>query len=202
MGLVAMWDMGSSRIRDRTHVACIDRQILNDWTTRKAYDRFFISLGTPCFEALPPPRQLEAGTGNLWADTCMKLTGLCHLSLFGMILFFKLPGSINRRFNAMCCLSAHPDSVPSLDLVKREGRWDGEIFRSRYKPRATLPKLPSSQGVLFKLGIPWGHQAAPHGISMRLCPSLAVCIGLATGTFCSFPPEGDLASLILWVPAL
>ena len=158
MGLVAPRHVESSRIRDQTHVPCIDRQILNDWTTRKAYDRFLVSLGTPCFEALTPSRQLEAGIGNLWADTRVKLIGLCHLSLFGMLLFFKLPGSINHRFKAMCCLSAHPDSVTSLDLVKREGRWDREIFQSRYKPRVTFPKLPSSQGVLFKLGMPWGHQ--------------------------------------------
>ena len=157
MGLVAMRDVASSWIRDRTHVPCINRWIPNYWTIRKAYDRFLVSLGTPCFEALPPSRRLEARIGNLWADTCMKLTGLCHLSLFGMLLFFKLPGSINHQFKAMCCLSAHPDSVPSLDLVKREGRWDREIFQSRYKPRATFPKLPSSQGVLFKLGMPWGH---------------------------------------------
>ena len=33
MGLVAPWRVGSSQTRDRTHVPCIGRQILNHWTT-------------------------------------------------------------------------------------------------------------------------------------------------------------------------
>ena len=35
MGLVALWHVGSSRTRDRTHVPCIGRWILNHWTTRE-----------------------------------------------------------------------------------------------------------------------------------------------------------------------
>ena len=34
MGLVAPWHKGSSGTRDQTCVPCIDRQILNHWTTR------------------------------------------------------------------------------------------------------------------------------------------------------------------------
>ena len=34
MGLVALWHVGSSQTRDQTHVPCIGRQILNQWTTR------------------------------------------------------------------------------------------------------------------------------------------------------------------------
>ena len=34
-GLVASWHVGSSQSRDRTRVPCIDRQILNYWTTRE-----------------------------------------------------------------------------------------------------------------------------------------------------------------------
>ena len=34
--------MGSSRTRDRTHVPCIGRQILNHWTTRKILEQIFI----------------------------------------------------------------------------------------------------------------------------------------------------------------
>ena len=36
MGLVAPWRVGSSQTRDRTHVPCIGRQILNHWTTGEA----------------------------------------------------------------------------------------------------------------------------------------------------------------------
>ena len=36
MGLVAPWDVVSSRIRDWTHVSCIGRWILNLWATRGA----------------------------------------------------------------------------------------------------------------------------------------------------------------------
>ena len=36
MGVVDPWHAGSSRTRDRTHVSCIGRQILNPWTTGKA----------------------------------------------------------------------------------------------------------------------------------------------------------------------
>ena len=35
MGLVAPRHVGSSRTRDRTHVPCIGRSILNHWTTRE-----------------------------------------------------------------------------------------------------------------------------------------------------------------------
>ena len=35
---VALWHVGSSRTRARTHVACISRQILNHCTTREAPD--------------------------------------------------------------------------------------------------------------------------------------------------------------------
>ena len=34
MGLVALWHVKSSQNRDRTHVPCIGRRILNHWTTR------------------------------------------------------------------------------------------------------------------------------------------------------------------------
>ena len=35
VGLVALWHVGSSWTRDRTHVPCIGRQIRNPWTTYK-----------------------------------------------------------------------------------------------------------------------------------------------------------------------
>ena len=35
-GLVALRRVGSSRTRDRTHVPCIGRRILNPWTTKEA----------------------------------------------------------------------------------------------------------------------------------------------------------------------
>ena len=34
-GLAALQHVGSSYIRDQTHVPCTGRQILNHWTTRK-----------------------------------------------------------------------------------------------------------------------------------------------------------------------
>ena len=36
MVLVALRHVGSSQTRDRTSVPCIERQILNNWTTREA----------------------------------------------------------------------------------------------------------------------------------------------------------------------
>ena len=38
----APWHVGFSWIRDRTHALCIGRQILNQWTTRKARQYFWI----------------------------------------------------------------------------------------------------------------------------------------------------------------
>ena len=35
--------MESSRTRDRTHISCIGRWILNDWTTREVLPRLFSS---------------------------------------------------------------------------------------------------------------------------------------------------------------
>ena len=39
MGLVAPQRVGSSQTRDRTHVPCIGREILNYWTTREVPKR-------------------------------------------------------------------------------------------------------------------------------------------------------------------
>ena len=36
MGLVTLRHMGSSQTRDRTHVPCIGRPILNHWATKEA----------------------------------------------------------------------------------------------------------------------------------------------------------------------
>ena len=46
MGFVGPWHVGSSRVRDRTHVSCIGWQILYHWATGGAqhlplYDQFF-----------------------------------------------------------------------------------------------------------------------------------------------------------------
>ena len=41
MDLVAPWHVGTCCTRDRTHVLCIGRRILNHWTTREAPIRCF-----------------------------------------------------------------------------------------------------------------------------------------------------------------
>ena len=43
-GFVALWHVGSSRTRDRTHAPCMGRQILNLWTTREAQDWVSLSV--------------------------------------------------------------------------------------------------------------------------------------------------------------
>ena len=43
-----MWDL-SSRTRDRTHIPCIGRQILNHWTTR---EEVLVSLAVFCEKGL------------------------------------------------------------------------------------------------------------------------------------------------------
>ena len=45
MGLVTLWHVGSSQIRDQTLVLAIGRQILNHWITRKAPLFSFKALG-------------------------------------------------------------------------------------------------------------------------------------------------------------
>ena len=45
-GLVASWHVGSSHIRDWTHVPCIARQILNHWTT---WEVLFLFLSVAIF---------------------------------------------------------------------------------------------------------------------------------------------------------
>ena len=47
MGLVALWHVGSSQIRDWTHVPCIGRWILNHWTTRE------VSIHSPGLNLCP-----------------------------------------------------------------------------------------------------------------------------------------------------
>ena len=42
IGLVALWPVGSSQIRHRTHISCIGRQILYHWVTREAPNLFLI----------------------------------------------------------------------------------------------------------------------------------------------------------------
>ena len=37
LGLVTLQHLGSSWTRDQSHVPCIDRQILNQWTTREVW---------------------------------------------------------------------------------------------------------------------------------------------------------------------
>ena len=56
-GLVAcgLWDL-SSLTRDRTHVPCVERQILSHWTTREISEKSFIK-GTPG----PPLKLREEG---------------------------------------------------------------------------------------------------------------------------------------------
>ena len=41
MVLVALWPVGSSWIRDQTHVSCTGKQILYHWATRKALSTLF-----------------------------------------------------------------------------------------------------------------------------------------------------------------
>ena len=43
MGLIALQHVGSSRIRDQTHVSCIGRQILYHWATREVPGLVFIA---------------------------------------------------------------------------------------------------------------------------------------------------------------
>ena len=43
-GLSCPRHVGSSQIRDQTHVSCIGRQILNHWTTREVPNNEFLSL--------------------------------------------------------------------------------------------------------------------------------------------------------------
>ena len=44
MGPVAPWHVGSSWTRDRTHVPCIGRRILNHWTTREVLTFHFLLI--------------------------------------------------------------------------------------------------------------------------------------------------------------
>ena len=50
-GLAALWHVGSSQTRDRTHIPCTDRQILNHYTTREVPCLFSFAF-TICFGAL------------------------------------------------------------------------------------------------------------------------------------------------------
>ena len=46
MGLVATRHVESSKIRDRTHVPCIGRWILNHWTAREVLNDVCLTVGT------------------------------------------------------------------------------------------------------------------------------------------------------------
>ena len=46
-GFVAPWHVGSSQTRDRTHVPCLGRWILNHWTTREVL-HIFLSFVLEC----------------------------------------------------------------------------------------------------------------------------------------------------------
>ena len=67
MGLVALWHVGSSQTRARTHVPCIGRQILNHCATREAryycifkvviFQKFFeVTYLGYAFEGIKNPR--------------------------------------------------------------------------------------------------------------------------------------------------
>ena len=45
MGLVAPWRVESSQTRDRTHISCVGRWILNHWSTREVHNILFFNLG-------------------------------------------------------------------------------------------------------------------------------------------------------------
>ena len=53
-GLAALWDVGSSRTRDRTCVPCTGRRILNHWTTREDCMLCFFTAASCSFTGTSP----------------------------------------------------------------------------------------------------------------------------------------------------
>ena len=69
-GLVTLWHVGSSQIRDWTRVSCIGRQILYHWTTKEALKGGVLTPGLPwkcqapwflCLEISPSSSNINLG---------------------------------------------------------------------------------------------------------------------------------------------
>ena len=72
MGLVALWHVGSSWIRDRTRVPCIGGQILNPWTIREALNHAFLT------RSILTPRGQKLVLGACEKNKLMCSNGLWH----------------------------------------------------------------------------------------------------------------------------
>ena len=72
MGLVALWHVGSSWTRDRTHVPCIGGQILNPWTIREALNHAFLT------RSILTPRGKKLVLGVCEKNKLMCSNGLWH----------------------------------------------------------------------------------------------------------------------------
>ena len=86
MGLVALWHVGSSQTRARTHVPCIGRQILNHCATREALFTFLIGAFVflilncmSCLYTLDINRLLVTSFANIFSHCvgCLFLSLLC-----------------------------------------------------------------------------------------------------------------------------
>ena len=98
-GLVAPQHVGSSQTRDRTHVCCIDRQILYHWATREA---LFFSIYVPTILIYTYPQVV--------LDSILFLEVKFFFLYLQIALIFKLSFEINTS-NHLIVLIALRQSV-------------------------------------------------------------------------------------------
>ena len=97
-----MWDL-SSPARDRTHIPCIRRKILNHWTPREVLSSLFL-------KTVEPSRHLS---GNVFRPMFASPDGICVISGLGQksLILIQSPvatslGSVVAFPNYRCSL--HP----------------------------------------------------------------------------------------------
>ena len=129
-GLVVLWHVGLSCIRDQTHVLCIGRQVLYHWSTREAPKIVWIrKLSTRNIALVSlqhkfpsnswskkrnlPPINLQF---NSVTESCLNLCDPMNHSMSGLFVQLQLPEFTQTNVHWVCdaIQSSHPLSSPSL----------------------------------------------------------------------------------------
>ena len=145
VGLVALLNMGSSRTRDRTHVLCIDRQIVNHWITREVAP-YFLKY---CFRVAP-----DSPTILSWCHFCFHWPPPLLFPLRGPLLFpsgktrqrYLLKSQLKEQFlcvseNEIETLGFIVGSHMISEMRRKWMKWMLSISTKKKTKKAKRPKI-------------------------------------------------------------